>query len=35
MTREAFYVAMTRGRHANSAYVALDTPHDDRATPVP
>jgi conjugative relaxase-like TrwC/TraI family protein len=26
MTREAFYVAMTRGRHANHAYVATD--HD-------
>ncbi|WP_220489248.1 TrwC relaxase [Tessaracoccus sp. MC1679] len=24
MTRETFYVAMTRGRHANTAYVTLD-----------
>ncbi|MFV0307090.1 MAG: MobF family relaxase [Desertimonas sp.] len=26
MTRETFYVAMTRGRDANTAYVALDQP---------
>ena len=27
--RENFYVAMTRGRRANTAYVATDTPEDD------
>lgn len=27
MTREAFYVAMTRGRHSNIAYVATDEAH--------
>lgn len=27
MTREAFYVAMTRGRQANTAYVATDEAH--------
>ena len=27
MTREAFYVAMTRGRQANAAYVATDEAH--------
>jgi conjugative relaxase-like TrwC/TraI family protein len=27
MTREAFYVAMTRGRHQNTAYVATDAAH--------
>lgn len=27
MTREAFYVAMTRGRQANTAYVAIDEAH--------
>lgn len=26
MTREALYVGMTRGRHANTAYVATDSP---------
>jgi conjugative relaxase-like TrwC/TraI family protein len=35
MTREAFYVAMTRGRHTNTAYVALDAPHDGHTPPVP
>ncbi len=35
MTREAFYVAMTRGRHTNTTYVALDSPHDGHTTPVP
>lgn len=34
MTRETFYVAMTRGRQANTTYVTLDAPHD-YATPVP
>lgn len=29
MTRELLYVAMTRGRKANSAWVATDSPHDD------
>lgn len=29
MTRETFYVAMTRGRHANTAYVALDQPESE------
>nr|WP_231980673.1 AAA family ATPase [Tessaracoccus coleopterorum] len=33
-TRETFYVAMTRGRHSNRAYVALDRP-DDHAEPHP
>lgn len=34
-TRENFYVAMTRGRHANIAYVALDRPDDSHAAPPP
>lgn len=34
-TRENFYVAMTRGRHANQAYVALDRPDDSHAAPPP
>lgn len=29
MTREGFYVAMTRGRHANTAYVVTDQPEDE------
>ncbi|MDN5757562.1 MAG: relaxase domain-containing protein [Tomitella sp.] len=33
-TRENFYVAMTRGKHSNHAYVALDRP-DDHAHPHP
>ena len=33
-TRETFYVAMTRGRHANHAYVTLDRA-DDHAQPYP
>ncbi len=33
-TRETFYVAMTRGRHSNRAYVALDRA-DDHAQPHP
>ncbi|WP_313366566.1 MobF family relaxase [Microbacterium sp.] len=33
-TRETFYVAMTRGRHSNHAYVALDRA-DDHAQPYP
>ena len=33
-TRETFYVAMTRGRHANHAYVTLDRA-DDHAQPHP
>ena len=28
MTRQCFYVAMTRGREANHAYVAIDSPAD-------
>ena len=34
-TRENFYVSMTRGRHANHAYVAIDQPDDthDQAHP--
>ena len=35
MTREAFYVAMTRGRQANTAYVATDHPDDTHAHPHP
>ena len=27
MTRESFYVAMTRGRESNHAYIAIDQPH--------
>ncbi|RNM11827.1 conjugal transfer protein [Nocardioides pocheonensis] len=34
-TRENFYVAMTRGRDSNIAYVALDRPDDIHATPSP
>jgi hypothetical protein len=34
-TRENFYVAMTRGRHSNVAYVALDRPDDSHAAPSP
>jgi hypothetical protein len=33
--RENFYVAMTRGRDSNIAYVALDRPDDIHATPSP
>ncbi len=33
-TRENFYVAMTRGKHANCAYVVLDRP-DEHAEPHP
>jgi hypothetical protein len=29
MTPASFYVAMTRGRHANTTYVARDATHDD------
>ncbi|MGX1738259.1 hypothetical protein ACWIB8_03695 [Corynebacterium flavescens] len=34
-TRENFYVSMTRGRHFNHAYVAIDQPDDahDQAHP--
>lgn len=32
-TRENFYVSMTRGRHTNTAYVALDKPDPLHATP--
>ncbi|WP_448074222.1 TrwC relaxase [Georgenia yuyongxinii] len=34
-TREYLYVAMTRGRNTNIAYVALDKPDDSHATPQP
>jgi hypothetical protein len=34
-TRENFYVAMTRGRESNIAYVALDRPDDSHAAPSP
>ncbi|MCI2264858.1 MobF family relaxase [Sediminivirga luteola] len=34
-TRENFYVAMTRGKHANQAYVVLDRPDDAHAEPHP
>lgn len=34
-TRENFYVAMTRGRDANHAYVATDRPEDMHAMPHP
>ncbi|MGO3758018.1 MAG: ATP-dependent DNA helicase, partial [Agrococcus casei] len=34
-TRENFYVAMTRGRNANHAYVALDRPDDAHSEPHP
>ena len=33
-TRENFYVAMTRGKHSNRAYVILDRP-DEHAHPHP
>jgi len=33
-TRETFYVAMTRGRHSNHAYVTLDRA-DDYTQPHP
>jgi conjugative relaxase-like TrwC/TraI family protein len=35
MTRENFYVAMTRGREANSAYVAIDRPDVAHVGPRP
>jgi conjugative relaxase-like TrwC/TraI family protein len=34
-TRENFYVAMTRGRQSNVAYVALDRPDDSHSAPSP
>jgi hypothetical protein len=34
-TRENLYVAMTRGRDSNIAYVALDRPDDSHAAPSP
>ena len=34
-TRENFYVAMTRGRHGNFAYVATDTTDDAHVAPHP
>lgn len=34
-TRENFYVAMTRGRHGNYAYVATDTADDAHVAPHP
>ena len=34
-TRENFYVAMTRGRHANHAYVVTDQPDHDHRHPHP
>ncbi len=34
-TRENLYVSMTRGRDANTAYVALDQPDDSHTTPEP
>ncbi len=34
-TRENFYVAMTRGSHANVAYVAVDKPDSAHETPHP
>ncbi len=34
-TRENFYVAMTRGRHGNHAYVATDTTDDAHVAPHP
>jgi hypothetical protein len=34
-TRENFYVAMTRGRESNIAYVALDRPDDSHSAPSP
>ena len=35
MTRENFYVSMTRGRESNVAYVALDRPDEGHAPPEP
>ncbi|MFF2485139.1 MobF family relaxase [Microbacterium sp. NPDC058062] len=35
MTRESFYVAMTRGRQANTAYVAVDRPEVSHSGPHP
>lgn len=35
LTRESLYVAMTRGRDANVAYVALDKPDDSHSGPHP
>ncbi len=34
-TRENFYVAMTRGKHSNQAYVVLDRPDDAHPEPHP
>ncbi|QAY64841.1 conjugal transfer protein [Xylanimonas allomyrinae] len=34
-TRENLYVAMTRGRYSNTAYVALDKPDESHAPPHP
>lgn len=34
-SREHLYVAMTRGRNSNQAYVALDEPDDSHTTPEP
>ncbi|MER6971187.1 MobF family relaxase [Nocardioides sp. NPDC000445] len=34
MTRESLYVAMTRGRDDNTAYVALDQPDESHAAPI-
>jgi conjugative relaxase-like TrwC/TraI family protein len=34
-TRENLYVSMTRGRDANTAYVALDQPDESHSTPEP
>lgn len=34
-TRENFYVSMTRGRHSNIAYVALDRPDEGHSPPEP
>ncbi|GAA3528306.1 hypothetical protein AFL01nite_02490 [Aeromicrobium flavum] len=34
-TRENLYVSMTRGRHTNTAYVALDQPDDTHIPPDP
>lgn len=35
LTRESLYVAMTRGRHANVAYVAVDKPDHSHSGPHP
>lgn len=35
LTRESLYVAMTRGREANIAYVAVDKPDDSHSGPHP